>query len=816
MSITSEDPASAEFLALWPIARLERMTLPEYSTVGDKNSFIYWLENRLDTSGSIRGGSSFKFGIYSRRDQQPKKQKAGRSYNAEYAWLTKFGKTPAEVFETVRKHVVDVARAAERGDLARIESIPLAPVVKWKIAFHYQSAQNPAMVCIFRREPLLETLGEPIDNRDIPFSDLYRRVAEQRQTGQSVLDLSASVWQRWAKRRAYEVELTDSAFETGNLLLALKFAPFPESMHGGATETGAMGRFRTDTGTTFASDVRAYNASRGVLRHDLRDYLTAIGARIGQKLSIIPEGELDFLITRESGVTPPPPSVVRGMPALNQILYGPPGTGKTYHTIDHALRILDPEYLERNRTDRARLKSRFDTLSGEGKIEFVTFHQSFSYEDFVEGLRAETDDESGQLRYEISDGVFKRLCLAAQERVDDQGRETIDPTGRKIWKLSLGNSQTEQYIFDDCIEQGIALLGFGAKADFSDVSSREDIEHVLEQNGVTLVPNDYHPTAVNAFVRLMKEGDLIVVTEGNLKFRAIGEITGPYRRIERDSDTYVQCRDVNWLRVYRPSLPYDQLMNSRFSQMTTYELREPAIDLTRLRALLRPADKVATDNKRVLIIDEINRGNVSRVFGELITLIEPSKRDGAAEALKVVLPYSKEAFSVPESVHLIGTMNTADRSLAGLDIALRRRFEFIEMPPRPDLLKGRAVQGVDLGELLDVMNQRIEVLLDRDHQLGHAYFMSIQSGDPLSKLETVFRNQIIPLLQEYFFEDWQRIAWVLNDHRKDKDFRFLRRPSTNVEELFGREDGVPSEPRRWRINDAAFGRVESYAGIIRA
>jgi 5-methylcytosine-specific restriction protein B len=329
--------------------------------------------------------------------------------------------------------------------------------------------------------------------------------------------------------------------------------------------------------------------------------------------------------------------------------------------------------------------------------------------------------------------------------------------------------------------------------------------------------NDYPVTAINTFVRQMKKGDLIVVTEGNLKFRAIGEITGDYRLIPRDGDTYNQCRDVRWLRVYKPALPYDALMENRFSQMTIYELRSGSIDLDKLKSLLKTEDETTgAIRPRVLIIDEINRGNVSRIFGELITLIEPSKRAGADEALEAVLPYSKQRFSVPDNVHLIGTMNTADRSLAGLDIALRRRFEFVEMPPEPGKLAGVKVAGVDVSAMLEVMNHRIEVLLDRDHQLGHAYFMSLSNGDDLSRLATIFRSQILPLLQEYFFEDWQRIAWVLNDHRKDAGFRFVVPPAYDVKALFGHDADVPSDAKLWRLDEYAFARPESYLGIIDA
>jgi 5-methylcytosine-specific restriction protein B len=219
---------------------------------------------------------------------------------------------------------------------------------------------------------------------------------------------------------------------------------------------------------------------------------------------------------------------------------------------------------------------------------------------------------------------------------------------------------------------------------------------------------------------------------------------------------------------------------------------------------------------RVLIIDEINRGNISRIFGELITLIEPSKRDGCAEALEVTLPYSKERFSVPRNVHLIGTMNTADRSLAGLDVALRRRFEFVEMLPDVGALAGVVVDGVPVDALLSTMNRRIEVLLGRDYMLGHAYFMGLKDAPSLEALAGVFRRQVLPLLQEYFFEDWQKIAWVLNDHRKPVELQFLRQDSTGMSELLGDDVALPTEGRVWTINATAFGKPEAYAAIIQA
>jgi 5-methylcytosine-specific restriction protein B len=616
------------------------------------------------------------------------------------------------------------------------------------------------------------------------------------------------------------------------------------------------------------------------------------------------------------------------MPSLNQIFFGPPGTGKTYATIEATLEILDPEFLREHLAERTLLKERFDALVATDHVKFVTFHQSFSYEDFVEGLRADKDEEGG-LIYDVEDGIFKSLCITpATAEITHQEQTFTDISKARIWKMSLGNTQgSDAIVYSECIAGNFALLGYGDRIDFSGCKSREDVFNRYASAGQPLPVASYAVKAVTEFVVRMKKGDLLVITDGNTKFRAIGEVTGDYHCLsseERPGD-YAQCRAVKWLRTYDPSLPYQQLTNVKFTQRTLYELAATEADKNKLSQLLdtdygsaslsgatlfqkgesiggytvthcsdellelkKPkgnelpiglsllrkladhvrkgqislkdiADKkvfttlssmgvettlepnlvngynnfmpalvervlkgppVATkpdasqETKRVLIIDEINRGNISRIFGELITLIEPSKRAGAPEALKVTLPYSKESFSVPGDVYLIGTMNTADRSLAALDIALRRRFTFIEVPPNPELLDEIEVEGVAIDELLDVMNQRIAALLDRDHYLGHAYFLSLKSEPTLERLSGIFRQQILPLLQEYFFEDWQRIQWVLNDHRKAVENRFLLQPSQELNVLFGDLVVANQNNERWELNLPAFNNIDAYLGII--
>lgn len=508
--------------------------------------------------------------------------------------------------------------------------------------------------------------------------------------------------------------------------------------------------------------------------------------------------------------TPATPAALKISAPLNQILYGPPGTGKTYHTINKALEILEPALVHKPGVTRSELTEAFIRYQERGQIAFVTFHQSFSYEDFVEGIRAVTG-EASQLEYRVEAGVFKRIC--------DEARETDTPViagvrhKPRIWKISIdgtGPSTTRDY----CLTHGEARLGAGHLGDLGGhIDTNPDFQ--------ALGSNDQNTH--RAFSGEMSVGDVLICIRSNEKIEAIGVVTGDYRfdgqpKPEIDED-YCHVRPVNWLYqdVGLSILPLNQ--DTLFTQKTVYPLDRFSWGdlLTYLHAHgQKPAgnSSARVTQPFILIIDEINRGNVSRIFGELITLIEPSKRAGADEALTTTLPYSKKPFSVPDNLYLIGTMNTADRSLAGLDIALRRRFVFEEMPPKPELLAHVVIQGVNVGTLLDTLNQRIELLLDRDHCLGHAYFMPLKEEPTLERLGTLFKNQVLPLLQEYFFEDWQRIAWVLNDHRKsDGAARFLAEPKQDVKALLG-DVPVGKQRQRWTLNPQAFENIAAYALTI--
>lgn len=507
---------------------------------------------------------------------------------------------------------------------------------------------------------------------------------------------------------------------------------------------------------------------------------------------------------------------------LNRILFGAAGTGKTFHTINHALSIIENKTLESlEDEDRTVLKKRFDEYKNQGQIKFVTFHQSFSYEDFVEGIRAESiEDSEGakHIEYPVISGVFKSLCDAATTKTIIENHDSqFDESHNQIWKMSLGRAGADEEIYQYCLQNDCVLLGWGDDLDFSDAENKKQIEKLMNENDYSEYRKKY-PSAsrfVNDFKNKMQKGDLIIVSEGNHKFRAIAEIVGDYSLLSDGEETpdYVQKRAVKWLKTFQPSLAVEQLFDKVLSQQTIYNLAN-AINFQKLKNILNTTSEVTAEHKKfVLVIDEINRGNISRIFGELITLIEDSKREGADEALSVTLPYSKKEFSVPKNIYLIGTMNSSDRSLTGLDIALRRRFTFVEMPPKAELLNDVSVEGLNIGKLLEIINQRIEVLLDRDHCIGHANFMTLKKDPSLTNLAQIFKQKIIPQLQEYFFDDWSKINMVLNANgmlRSNGIDKLVLFPNVAHE-----SESYFEEQKTWGVIDDVFNSIESFTKIIK-
>lgn len=390
--------------------------------------------------------------------------------------------------------------------------------------------------------------------------------------------------------------------------------------------------------------------------------------------------------------------------ALNQILYGPPGTGKTYKVIRRAAELVSG----RGGMDDAEAKRVYDEACEEGRVRLVTFHQSFSYEDFMEGIRPVMRD--GGAGFELRDGVFKESALealfACLEPVPDHpvGNESVQDDSFLARADNLRKRPREASITRrvwDIADELSTPLG---------PAERQSVVAKALEEGIN--PNTAHT----------QYGHWKKATWS--KNRSASKPTKAETREIEEDDTFIRDKALEFLE------------------------RGPASGW-QLRA-------DGDYPPHVLILDEINRGNISRIFGELITLIEEDKRCGADNALKVMLPGSRQPFMVPPNLFLLGTMNTADKSLALLDVALRRRFEFEELAPDFSLCEGFP----ELAAVMDEMNRRIELRKDRDHRIGHAFFMKVTDA---AGFNVVFRRKVVPLLQEYFFNDMDGARFVLGE-----------------------------------------------------
>lgn len=877
------------FLQEWPLSRIQNMTLEEYTNL-DKTSFCYWMEAKTHDLGSIWGGSSYKFGIYKRRDISTTITVDNRITDGEYAWFQKYGTTKEAAFQTVKNTIVSIIQNAQNNTLENIDAIDLGDAYKWKIAFLYG---NFNVVNIFKNESLLEaaqSLG--YNEASKSYSDLNHFILSNKPSEQDYFDFTAELWKKttlanaikywlyapgenaskWEefysegimglgwdqlgdldqytskkdiKKKLQELEGVESSkqndtaanfefhkvIKQGDIVIVKK--GISELLGYGVVTSDYFydenrasyqkcrkldwklkGSWKVDFNlpvktltdvTKYPTEDPSYSkyyerllaimegkGFNSSYKLGYSNYLTTIyGENSGTKTSYVKAIEIlskllnynifevnDLLqlqqlyadLIKEQRNTegkyfhPEAPSYGQNgfysasiktyidfhkqlkdnsmnsstyKAPLNQILYGPPGTGKTYNTVLEAAKIVTGN--ETINYDEA-LQVFNENLNNQ--IEFITFHQNYSYEDFIQGLRPDIT-QNNHLSFERTDGVFMQIAVNALFEFYKafQSRDNIF----KLKKIDVN----EVYI--DFFKSLKLNQEFKTKT-----NKTIYIDSFTKNQNIIFKYSEASKPATVSSERLLKLFNVFKSIE------EINNINEDIRNVIGGCDAtvyYTSLREfIDFYNKYKENLKEFGYVEDDYVEEDYTELNYDDVSYERKKELLSKISfndlksvEINDVKKYVIIIDEINRANISRVFGELITLIEEDKRSHGKIPMRVTLP-SGDSFIVPSNLYIIGTMNTADKSISLLDIALRRRFEFNAKYPKYDGLE----KPIHHAQILKKINERIINLKGPDFQIGHAYFMDNDN------LIEIMNKKVIPLLLEYFMNDGKQVKEILN------------------------------------------------------
>ncbi|ENT6503067.1 McrB family protein [Campylobacter jejuni] len=751
------------FQEVWTLEKVKNMTLEEYTNIKKDNpnrdDFTFWIESKLDNLGSIWGGSAFKFGIYRRNDESQKESSSGRLYSQNYAWIAKYGNNENEAFNNIKEKIIQIIQASQDNNLKTIEKIDFGDAIKWKIAFHYQDVKNIKIVNIFSKNVLdLISLNE--FKEKLKIYQIHKKLLENKNLSlvKMIENIAIPLWNKYGMDSQNYIDKMKNLFSeylNKKKLDKNTINKYIQVIENISKEFLKENLYSCDL-FSFDQNINKLNKNEEFKLKNSNGHNMYSSALNYYRAFLIDYYEQDIFITERAQSEESNMKII----PLNQILYGPPGTGKTYHTIDKALEILG-ENLE----SRDEKKAKFDEYVRKGQIVFTTFHQSYGYEEFVEGIKPiiDNDENSQEVKYDVKDGIFKELCDKSLKNyiLSMQNENEID-LDKLIFEFA-------NYINQDFLNKGNEFP----------LENKVSIKKILLN-----FKDEYRSFSLGGSIKSPQSLTIDIIKRDYLNFKNKKILSFKDIKPKYDSQSDYHGNAIYYFMFFNKLKEFENIQNEKF------KIKKEIL------------------KSYIIIIDEINHGNVSKIFGELITLIEPSKRIGEKEELKVTLPYSGEKFGVPKNVYIIGTMNTADRSITSLDTALRRRFEFVEMMPDVSKLS-MDCEGINLQELLKAINTRIEYLLDREKTIGHAFFVSVENLEDLKK---VFQNKIIPLLQEYFYNDYALINAVLNDNdmifEDKKDDKYLQK----IKNL----DSVNSERSIYNIasfDDKIWDKIEIYQAI---
>ncbi|OEF06040.1 McrB family protein [Vibrio genomosp. F10] len=771
-----------EFLEAWPFERVKTMTLEEYSNPGGNNSFSYWIEFGTTNLGSIKGGDSSKFGIY-RRKNEPKGERSHIIHGGEYSWKKNLGNSEEEVFQRIKSQLIEVIVAVKSGDLDVIQQSPLPNTIKWKTAFLYQDQSAPSVLAIFKEA----VFQRACRSSTVTVAQANRELMSKKPDN---VDAASYSYHVWYSNQPPKNEIIEQLKE--HLTLDI---------------------------------LEGMNNEKLELLHKLTELANELS------LDIYPTAKSDQLkIGRQE--KPIQDKATASFAIINfskrniKIAIGERRENLTLALIDELEKTMS-DFVEDNPVERPGYWPR-DYLTNKGSVELSNAEKPT--------LQQVTEPVNKILYGPPGTGKTYHL-----QQIEKQYISTPEVQDESQWLQEKLEPLNWMQVLVLC------LLDLDKK-----VKVKELVEHPYFQCKAKLNSRDKNLTNT-AWAALQSFSILESVTvdyKSHSEPAVFDKTSDAYWFIVNDKRELIEDL-VDLYKDIKEGPKAEQLIK-RYSMTTFHQSYGYEEFIEGLKAetdengnisysvapgsFLKLCQRAETDpnHRYAIFIDEINRGNISKIFGELISLIEIDKRSGCDNAMSIKLTYSGKEFSVPANVDIIGTMNTADRSLAMMDTALRRRFDFVEMMPKPELLQiptEKGIKGIDIERLLTVLNQRIEILYDREHMLGHAFFMPVkktfeEQGEEAAfkALELVFQNKIIPLLEEYFFEDWEKIRLVLADNQKQShpQLQFVKKielKNSDLNDLFGQNhqlDQYGQTQERYLLakpGETVWSQPNSYIGV---